>query len=91
MCTLSSVQTLRDTQTELAASKDRLQVIEDQLSKDHRELTKTENQYREQLTERNTLLLTIYQYMEKVLGADKTPVSPHQGVLSPWLVPLLTS
>lgn len=35
----------------------------------------TENQYRDQLTERNTLLLTIYQYMEKILGVDKTPVS----------------
>lgn len=35
----------------------------------------TEQQYRDQLTERNTLLLTIYQYMEKILGAEKaTPV-----------------
>jgi hypothetical protein len=34
-----------------------------------------ENQYRDQLTERNTLLLTIYQYLEKILGVDKTPVS----------------
>lgn len=35
----------------------------------------SENQYRDQLTERNTLLLTIYQYLEKILGVDKTPVS----------------
>jgi hypothetical protein len=35
----------------------------------------SEHQYRDQLTERNTLILTIYQYLEKILGADKTPVS----------------
>ena len=34
----------------------------------------SENQYRDRLTERNTLLLTIYQYLEKILGVDKTPV-----------------
>lgn len=34
-----------------------------------------ENQYRDQLTERNTLLLTIYQYMEKILGPEKGLVS----------------
>ena len=33
-----------------------------------------EAQYRDQLTERNTLLLTIYQYMDKIVGVDKTPV-----------------
>lgn len=32
-------------------------------------------QYRDQLTEWNALLLMIYQYMDKILGVDKTPVS----------------
>ncbi|KAI0295796.1 hypothetical protein BC826DRAFT_1104178 [Russula brevipes] len=32
-----------------------------------------ENQFRDQITERNTLLLTIYQYMDKIIGVDKTP------------------
>lgn len=37
----------------------------------------TEASYRDQISERNTLLLTIHQYMEKILGVDKTPVSAH--------------
>jgi len=44
------------------------------LSKDQRTLLNAENQYRDQLTERNTLLPTIYQYMDKILWVDKTPV-----------------
>ena len=45
------------------------------MAKDQRSLLSAEAQYRDQLTERNTLLLTIYQYMDKILGVDKTPVS----------------
>ena len=48
---------------------------EERLGKDQRSLLSVEGQYRDQLTERNTLLLTIYQYMDKILGVDKTPVS----------------
>jgi len=44
-------------------------------AKDQLALLNAENQYRNQLTERNTLLLTIYQYMDKILGVDKSPVS----------------
>ena len=47
-----------------------------QADKDQRALLSAEAQYRDQLTERNTLLLTIYQYMDKILGVDKTPVGP---------------
>jgi hypothetical protein len=47
-------------------------------------LLSAESQYRDQLTERNISLLTIYQYMDKILGVDKTPV---RGFFSPPLGP----
>lgn len=50
--------------------------LEMRLGKDQRALLTSETQYRDQLTERNTLLLTIYQYMDRILGVDKTPVRP---------------
>jgi chromosome segregation ATPase len=64
-------QTLRETQHELNNARDRLRHLEDQLNTDHRSLTKTENQYRDKLNERNTLLLTVYQAIDKVAGSDK--------------------
>ncbi|KAK4701233.1 MFS transporter, PHS family, inorganic phosphate transporter, partial [Phenoliferia sp. Uapishka_3] len=64
---------LRDLQSDLSAARDRLKVVEDQLNTDHRALSRTESQYRDQLTERNTLLLTIYQYMDKMIGPEKSP------------------
>ena len=57
--------------------KTRIAELEQRLSKDQRALLSAEAQYRDQLTERNTLLLTIYQYMDKIVGVDKTPVSVH--------------
>jgi chromosome segregation ATPase len=72
---LETVQgNLRNTETELATFKAKVAELEQRLSKDQRSLMVAENQYRDQLTERNTLLLTIYQYMDKILGVDKTPV-----------------
>jgi hypothetical protein len=72
----------------LTQARERLRVIEDQLNADHRSLSRTENQYRDQLTERNTLLLTVYQYLDKMIGAgDRSPVS---SVLSPSRLALLT-
>src|ERR1700691_4510954 len=44
------------------------------LLKDRGSLLSAESQYRDQLTERITLLLTISQYMHKILGIDKTPM-----------------
>ncbi|SCZ97806.1 BZ3501_MvSof-1269-A2-R1_Chr7-2g09322 [Microbotryum saponariae] len=67
----AAAKTLRDTQLELSAARDRLRVIEEQLSTDHRQLSRTENQYRDQLTERNTLLLTVHQYMDKIVGGSQ--------------------
>jgi hypothetical protein len=65
---------LRKREAEVEGLKGRVGDLESRLSKDQRTLMNAENQYRDQLTERNTLLLTIYQYMEKILGVDKVPV-----------------
>jgi chromosome segregation ATPase len=73
---LDSVQgNLRKAEAELEGYKSRVGDLEMRLSKDQRSLLNAENQYRDQLTERNTLLLTIYQYMDKILGVDKLAVS----------------
>ncbi|KAK0497772.1 hypothetical protein EDD18DRAFT_118660 [Armillaria luteobubalina] len=63
---------LRTAEGEVAAFKARVGELEARLGKDQRSLLNAESQYRDQLTERNTLLLTIYQYMDKILGVDKT-------------------
>ena len=68
---------LRAAEAETVSLRVRVQELEQKLSKDQRSLMSAEAQYRDQLTERNTLLLTIYQYMDKILGVDKTPVSSH--------------
>lgn len=78
-------QSLRDAQADLSAARDRLKVVEDQLNTDHRALNRTEAQYRDQLTERNTLLLTIYQYMDKMVP-ERSPVRPApQPQPCPWV------
>ncbi|KAF7321017.1 Anucleate primary sterigmata protein B [Mycena chlorophos] len=64
---------LKAAEAEVAGYKKRVADLEARLSKDQRALLSAESQYRDQLTERNTLLLTIYQYMDKILGVDKTP------------------
>jgi chromosome segregation ATPase len=72
---LDSVQeSLRKAETEISTYRSRVADLEARLSKDQRSLLSAENQYKDQLTERNTLLLTIYRYMDKILGVDKTPV-----------------
>jgi hypothetical protein len=65
---------LSTAEADAAAMRARVQELEQRLSKDQRSLLAAENQFRDQVTERNTLLLTIYQYMDKILGVDKTPV-----------------
>ena len=70
----STQQSLSAAEAELAKFRARVSDLEQKLSKDQRSLLAAESQYRDQLTERNTLLLTIYQYMDKILGVDKTPV-----------------
>ncbi|KWU45315.1 hypothetical protein RHOSPDRAFT_4172, partial [Rhodotorula sp. JG-1b] len=72
---LRPTQALRETQQELNSARDRLRAVESQLSTDQRAVSRTENQYRDQLNERNTLLLTVYQAVDKVAGADKRKAS----------------
>jgi chromosome segregation ATPase len=70
----STQSNLKATEAELFGYRTKVNELETRLSKDQRSLLNAENQYRDQLTEWNTLLLTIYQYMDKILGVDKTPV-----------------
>lgn len=65
---------VKTAETELEKARARAAELEARLSKDQRALLSAENTYRDQLTERNTLLLTIYQYMDKILGVDKVQV-----------------
>uniref|UniRef100_A0A0W0F3I1 Mto1-like Mto2p-binding domain-containing protein n=1 Tax=Moniliophthora roreri TaxID=221103 RepID=A0A0W0F3I1_MONRR len=82
---LDSVQTsLKAAEAEIASFKSKVTELETRLSKDQRSLLNAENQYRDQLTERNTLLLTIYQYMDKILGVDKTPKKGTQAETKPF-------
>ncbi|KAL0947804.1 hypothetical protein HGRIS_013877 [Hohenbuehelia grisea] len=80
----SAQSSLRTAESELSASKMRASELEQRLSKDQRSLLNVESQYRDQLTERNTLLLTIYQYMDKILGVDKTPKKGGQAETKPF-------
>ncbi|KAJ4481061.1 hypothetical protein J3R30DRAFT_3463923 [Lentinula aciculospora] len=75
---------LRAAESEIASFKTRVTELEMRLSKDQRSLLSAESQYRDQLTERNTLLLTIYQYMDKILGVDKTPKKGGQAETKPY-------
>jgi hypothetical protein len=47
-------------------------MTEHQLASDSKNLNRSEHQFREQLAERNTLLMTVYSYMDK-LGAVESP------------------
>ena len=74
---LDGVQaSLKVAEAEVNSLRTKVAELEGRLAKDQRSLLNSESQYRDQLTERNTLLLTIYQYMDKILGVDKTPVRP---------------
>ncbi|KAJ7713473.1 hypothetical protein DFH07DRAFT_1068670 [Mycena maculata] len=82
---LDGVQaSLRAAEAEVGGYKKRVADLEARLSKDQRALLAAESQYRDQLTERNTLLLTIYQYMDKILGVDKTPKKAGQAETKPF-------
>ncbi|TFK35474.1 hypothetical protein BDQ12DRAFT_668562 [Crucibulum laeve] len=71
---------LKTAESDLVVEKVKVSELDQRLSKDRRALLNAENQYRDQLpvTENNTLLLTIYQYIEKVVGVHKTPLSQIQ-------------
>ncbi|KAI0948832.1 hypothetical protein AcV7_009468 [Taiwanofungus camphoratus] len=75
---------LRGAEAEMTSFRTKVAELEQRLAKDQRSLLSAEAQYRDQLTERNTLLLTIYQYMDKILGVDKTPKKNGQAETKPF-------
>ncbi|KAG2005756.1 hypothetical protein CC2G_002136 [Coprinopsis cinerea AmutBmut pab1-1] len=75
---------MKDKEAELGNLRSRVTELEARLSKDQRSLLQAESMYRDQLTERNTLLLTIYQYLDKILGVDKTPKKGSSAETKPF-------
>ncbi|KAG8219163.1 hypothetical protein J3R82DRAFT_4931 [Butyriboletus roseoflavus] len=75
---------LKTAESEVSTLRAKVQELEARLAKDQKSLLSSESQYRDQLTERNTLLLTIYQYMDKILGVDKTPKKGGQAETKPF-------
>ncbi|KAG8824819.1 hypothetical protein FRC19_000994 [Serendipita sp. 401] len=70
---LDTVQAnLKVAETEVSTLRAKVSDLETRLNKDQRSQVSLEHQYRDQLTERNTLLLTVYQYLDRILGVDKT-------------------
>ncbi|KAF9503227.1 hypothetical protein BS47DRAFT_1369694 [Hydnum rufescens UP504] len=65
---------VKQAETDLATARVRVTQVEQKLNEDQRSILATENQYIDQLTKRNTLLLTIYQHMDKILAVDKALV-----------------
>ncbi|EJD48857.1 hypothetical protein AURDEDRAFT_101444 [Auricularia subglabra TFB-10046 SS5] len=64
-----------------AAERDRERVaeLEARMGKDQRALLSAEGTFRDQISERNTLLLTVWGYLDKVLGAAGTPKKAQTG------------
>ncbi|KAH0825713.1 hypothetical protein J3R83DRAFT_9991 [Lanmaoa asiatica] len=75
---------LKSAESEVSLLRTKVHELEARLAKDQKSLLSSESQYRDQLTERNTLLLTIYQYMDKILGVDKTPKKGGQAETKPF-------
>ncbi|KAI0728881.1 hypothetical protein C8Q72DRAFT_832456 [Fomitopsis betulina] len=80
----NTLASLKAAEAEVVQFKTKIAELEQRLAKDQRSLLSAEAQYRDQLTERNTLLLTIYQYMDKILGVDKTPKKHGQAETKPF-------
>ncbi|EOQ99612.1 hypothetical protein E3P92_00594 [Wallemia ichthyophaga] len=64
----TSQQQYQDALEEVTRLKDRLREVDSRLMREEKGVNVSESQYKQQVTERNTLLLTIYQYMEKLVG-----------------------
>ncbi|PCH38489.1 hypothetical protein WOLCODRAFT_115591 [Wolfiporia cocos MD-104 SS10] len=75
---------LKTAEAEAAAIRGRLAEVEQRLAKEQRSFVSAEAQYRDQISERNTLLLTIYQFMDKIIGVDKTPKKNGQAETKPY-------
>lgn len=64
-------KTVQEAQQELQQTRNKAAGLEHELNKGEKTMMQAEQAVKNQLTERNTLLLTIYQYMGKILGSDK--------------------
>jgi len=72
---------LKALKADAAAYKVKRDELEQRLSKEQRTLLEIEDQYRDQIKERNELLMTIYKDVEIVLGVNTTPVSSYRLTL----------
>ncbi|KAJ2928159.1 hypothetical protein H1R20_g8932, partial [Candolleomyces eurysporus] len=79
-----SLATLKSREAELAQVKARVGQLEERLGKDQRALLSAEGVYRDQVTERNTLLLTVYQYLDRVVGVEKGLKKGQQAETKPF-------
>lgn len=74
-------KTLRQTQDDVANLRDRLQRAEKDQSGNSRSTGRANADYRDQLSERNSLLQSVYQAIDKAVGMDKK--RPTQADLKP--------
>lgn len=74
-------KTLRQTQDDVANLRDRLHRAEKDQSGNSRSTGRANADYRDQLSERNSLLLSVYQAIDKAVGMDKK--RPSQADLKP--------
>lgn len=74
-------KTLRQTQEDLDAVKDRLRRAEKDQNSNSRSSGRANADYRDQLSERNSLLQNVYQAIDKAVGMDKK--RPTQADLKP--------
>lgn len=77
----AAAKTLRETQDDLAAAKDKLRRSDRDSGRSSRDGGKVAAEYREQLAERNILLQTLYQAIDKAIETDRS--KPAQANLKP--------
>lgn len=77
-----ATKSLRDAQEELRGWKDRVRSLERETNQSSRSNTRSNADYRDQLAERNTLLQTVYQTVDKIVGTVK--VSLHDRLMFNW-------
>jgi hypothetical protein len=69
-------QARKSAETERETYRARVSELETRSSKSERSLISNEQRFREQVTERNMLLMTVFNYMEEILGVDKSVCHP---------------
>ncbi|EJU05899.1 hypothetical protein DACRYDRAFT_86834 [Dacryopinax primogenitus] len=65
-------QARKAAEVERESYRARVNDLETRSSKSERSLISNEQRFREQIAERNTLLMTVFNYMEEILGVDKS-------------------